>query len=374
MDSKLDRDPYFIQSVAHAADVLRAFTTPNEVLRLRDVVSRTSHNKGIAFRMLYTLEKTGLVEKVGANQYRSTVQQRKTRKYKIGYGAQGTNYQFGQQVTDSLKQEADRLETVELLVLCNRYNPKVSQKNADLFVKERCDLVIEFQTDENVAPIISAKYHDAKIPLIALEIPHPGATYFGANNYEAGLIGGRELGRWARQHWGGQVDEIVMLELPRAGMIPRARLTGMLVGMREVLPALEECPVMYLDGDGQFETSWKVMRKHLRETAARRTLIGAINDTSGLGAFRAYQEAGRVDDCAIMGQNASPEGRDEIRRSSRFIGSVAYFPEKYGSGLLKLALDILSYKATPPAVFVKHQLVTAKNVDQIYPNDRLTMR
>ena len=374
MDGKFDRDPYFIQSVAHAADVLRAFTTPSEVLRLRDVVSRTSHNKGIAFRMLYTLEKTGLVEKVGANQYRSTVLQRKTRKYKIGYGAQGTNYQFGQQVTDSLKQEADRLETVELLVLCNRYNPRVSQKNADLFVKERCDLVIEFQTDENVAPIISAKYHDAKIPLIALEIPHPGATYFGANNYEAGLIGGRELGRWARQHWGGQVDQIAMLELPRAGMIPRARLTGMLVGMREVLPALEECPVVYLDGDGQFETSWKVMRKHLRETAAKRTLIGAINDTSALGAFRAYQEAGRVDDCAIMGQNASPEGRDEIRRSSRFIGSVAYFPEKYGSGLLKLALDILSYKATPPAVFVKHQLVTAKNVDQIYPNDRLTMR
>ena len=266
MESKTDRDPYFIQSVAHAADILRAFSTPNEVLRLRDVVSRTSHNKGIAFRMLYTLEKTGLVERVGAHQYRSTVLQRKTRKYKIGYGAQGTNYQFGQQVTDSLKQEADRLETVELLILDNRYNPKVAQKNAALFIKERCDLVIEFQTDENVAPIISAKYHDAKIPFIALEIPHPGATYFGANNYEAGLIGGRELGRWAKQHWCGLVDEIVMLELPRAGIIPKARLTGMLVGMREVLPALEECPVSYVDGDGQFETSWKVMRKHLRDT------------------------------------------------------------------------------------------------------------
>jgi ribose transport system substrate-binding protein len=170
------------------------------------------------------------------------------------------------------------------------------------------------------------------------------------------------------------VDEIVMLELPRAGMIPRARLTGMLVGMREVLPALEDRPVVYVDGDGQFETSWKAMRKHLRDTPAKRTLIGAINDTSALGALRAYQEAGRPDDCAIMGQNASPEGRDELRRSSRFIGSVAYFPEKYGSGLLKLALGILSFKATPPAVFVKHQLVTAKNVDQIYPNDRLTIR
>src|SRR6185436_6638891 len=65
------------------------------------------------------------------------------------------------------------------------------------------DLVIEFQTDDHVAPIVAAKYREANIPLIAIEVPHPGATYFGANNYEAGLIGGRYLGRWAKQHWHG---------------------------------------------------------------------------------------------------------------------------------------------------------------------------
>jgi IclR helix-turn-helix domain len=29
----------------------------------------------------------------------------------------------------------------------------------------------------------------AGIPMIAIDIPHPGATYYGAHNYEAGLIG-----------------------------------------------------------------------------------------------------------------------------------------------------------------------------------------
>jgi ribose transport system substrate-binding protein len=373
MENRLARDPYFIHSVAHAADILRAFTTPTEVLRLRDVVSRTNHSKGIAFRLLYTLEKTGLVEKVGANQYRSTLHQRKTRKHKIGYAAQGSDYMFSQQVTSSLKREADRLETVELLVLDNRYSPKVALRNADLFIKEQCDLVIEFQTDETVAPMIAAKYREANIPLIALEIPHPGATYFGANNYEAGLLGGRALGRWAKVHWGGEADEIVLLELSRAGNIPRARLTGMLVGIREILPQLENCPVTYLDGDGRFEPSWKAVRKHLQRSTAKRTLVGGINDASALGALRAYEEVGRVEGCAVMGQNASPEGRDELRRSSRFIGSVAYFPEKYGESLLKLAEDILTFKATAPAVFVTHQLLTQKNVDHFYSNDRLML-
>ena len=73
------------------------------------------------------------------------------------------------------------------------------------------DLVIEFQTDENIAPMVAAKYREANIPLIAIEIPHPGATYYGANNYEAGLIGGRYLGRWAKQNWQSSVDEIVLL-------------------------------------------------------------------------------------------------------------------------------------------------------------------
>lgn len=59
------------------------------------------------------------------------------------------------------------------------------------------------------------------------------------------------------------------------------------------------------------------------------------------------------------------------KKNSSFMGSVAYFPEKYGDGLIRLALDILARKPVPPAVFMKHQLVTPDNIDQIYPNDYL---
>jgi ribose transport system substrate-binding protein len=70
------------------------------------------------------------------------------------------------------------------------------------------------------------------------------------------------------------------------------RLTGMLVGMKEVHPALELCHVTYLDGDGKLGESFEAMRRHLRTCRARRILVGAINDPSALGALRAMQEAG----------------------------------------------------------------------------------
>lgn len=365
------RDPYLVKSVVHSAQLLSAFRSSGEALPLREVAARSGLPKSMAFRLLYTLERCGMIEKVGENLYRSHIRHLRQRLHRLGYAAQGTDYQFSKEISSGL-QRAAAAQGIELICLDNRYNAKVAQRNADIFVREKVDLVIEFQTDEHVAPIVAAKYREAGIPLIAIEVPHPGATYFGANNYEAGLIGGRHLGRWAKQHWHANVDEVVLIALERAGSLPKMRLTGMLVGMREVFPQLENCRITYLDGDGKLGESFEAMRRHLRLTRSRRILVGAINDPSALGALRAFQEAGRLDSCAIMGQNASPEGRDELRQpDTRLIGSVAYFPEKYGPEIVSVALDILHRRPVPPAVFVKHQLVTPDTVNHIYPNDQL---
>jgi ribose transport system substrate-binding protein len=365
------RDPYLVKSVVHSSQVLSAFRASGEALPLREISARSGLPKSMAFRLLYTLERCGMLEKVGENLYRSSLRPFKQKLYRIGYAAQGTDYQFSKEVSAGL-QRAAAAEGVELICVDNRYNPKIAQRNADVLVREHVDLVIEFQTDEQIAPIVAAKYRDANIPLIAIEIPHPGATYFGANNYEAGLIGGRYLGRWARQRWRGEVDEIVLVALKRAGSLPQMRLTGVLVGMKEACAHLEDCRVTYLDGDGVLGDSFEAMRKHLRTSRSRHIVVGAINDPSALGALRAFQEAGRTDSCAIVGHNASPEGRAELRQpATRLIGSVAYFPEKYGEEILKVALDILHRRPVPPAVFVKHQMVTPENVNHIYPNDGL---
>jgi ribose transport system substrate-binding protein len=360
-----------VEAVVRACALLQAFRFEGELLRLRDLASRTALSKATASRILHTLAQRGFVERVGDRQYRSVVKLPRQHRYRIGYAAQSSEFAFSRDVSDSIARAAAQAD-VDLFVADNRYNSKVALRNAEMLIKEKVDLIIEFQTNEQVAPEISARYLEANIPFIAVEIPHPGATFYGANNYGAGLIGGRHLGRWARQTWQGEVDEVILLELPMAGPLPRSRLTGMVAGIQEVLPALHDPRVRFLDGNGQFGPSLEVVRKHLRLSRAERVLVGAINDPSALGALRALEEAGRAKNCAVMGQNASREARAELRRrGTRFIGSVAYFPEKYGEGIIHLALDILNRKPVPPAVFVKHQLVTPENVDHFYPNDAL---
>src|SRR6187431_3840665 len=208
------RDPYLVKSVVHASRLLSAFRSTGEALPLREIALRSGLPKSMAFRLLYTLERCGMIEKVGENLYRSHVRPFKQKPFRLGYAAQGTDYQFSKEVSIGL-QRAAAAQGIELICVDNRYNAKIAQRNADVLVREKVDLVIEFQTDDHVAPIVAAKYREAGIPLIALEVPHPGATYYGANNYEAGLIGGRHLGRWAKQHWQSNVDEIVLITLER---------------------------------------------------------------------------------------------------------------------------------------------------------------
>jgi len=365
------REAYVVKSLVHAAQILWAFQSPAEVLRLRDLMDRTRFSKGMCFRLLYTLHHCGFLEKVEGNRYRLVSEVRRRRRYRIGYAAQGQDSSFPREVHTSLARAAER-EEVELIVVDNRYQPKVALKNAEHLIRENVDLVIEFQTDEAVAPAIASKYLEASIPVIAIDIPHPGATYFGANNYAAGILAGRHLGVWARQHWGSQIDEVVLLELARAGSLPRARMRGVIAGLKETSKEIEGRPVTALDGDGQFKTSLERVRKHLRQSRARHVLVGAANDPSALGAARAFQEAGRAATCAIVGQNAEPDARAELREPrTPLIASVGYFPEKYGDGLIRLALDILARKPVAPAVFVRHHLITQENVDHFYPNDQL---
>jgi ribose transport system substrate-binding protein len=365
------RDRYLVKSIVHSSQLLTAFRSSGEALPLKEIAARSGLPKTMAFRLLYTLEKCGMVDKVGENLYQSCVRPWKQRLFRLGYAAQGTDYRFSQEVSTSLQRAAEA-EGIELISLDNRYSAKTAQRNADLLVREKVDLAIEFQTDENVAAVVAAKYRDANIPMIAIDIPHPGATYYGANNYEAGLIGGRYLGRWVKEHWASEVEEIILLELPRAGNLPRMRLTGMVVGLNLVLPNAKNCRVTYLDGDGDLGRSFEAVRRYLRTSRARHILVGAINDPSALGGLRAFEEAGRADHCAIMGQNASIEGRVELRQPhTRLVGSVAFFPEKYGDGLIRLSLDILNQRQVPPAVFVEHKLVTPSTVDHYYPNDGL---
>ncbi len=361
-----------VQSVVRACDILRAFRGENESLRVREIVERTGLHKATVSRLVGTLQAAGVLRRGSTGQYSSGVRFVETRRYKVGYASQTENSMFSHEVTAGIRRAAENAG-LELISLDNRLNAKSAIANAERLVKEKVDIAIEFQTFDAVASVVSSILQRARIPVIAIDVPHPGAIYYGANNYEAGLIAGRALGSWARRHWEGKVDEVLLVEFISAGRLPQLRLTGALAGIRERLSDIPDSRVVRLEGHDTFRRSLIKVRNYLRTHRPQRVLVAAINDACALGALRAFEEAGALENCAVVGHGAVLEARNELRSSqTRFIGSVAFFPERYGSALIRLALDILEHKNPPPAVFTEHQLISAQTVDRFYGTDPVT--
>src|SRR2546422_1457259 len=85
---------YLTEAVLRACDLLEAFQFEGELVRLRELVSRTGMNKTRAFRLLTTLEQRGLIERVGPHQYRSAIKPLKRKKYRLGYAALSSDFSF----------------------------------------------------------------------------------------------------------------------------------------------------------------------------------------------------------------------------------------------------------------------------------------
>lgn len=365
---------YAVQSVRRAFDLLRAPRYHGEILRLRDMVERTGLNKTTAFRLLQTLQSVEAVELAGVDQYRVLITMKQRARFRIGYAGKNQESAFSRDIGDSLRRAAEE-SGLDLIQLDNRGSATTALRNAERLVRERVDVAVEFQMHERIAWEVSTKFLEAGIPLVAVEIPHPGAIYFGGNNFEAGRLCGKALANRGRQVWAGEVDQLLLLEWPVAGPIPHSALTGMAKGVREVLPNFDDGRINHLNGKGDFGESLDALRKYLRRSRLKRYLIGAISDQSALGALRAFEEAGRSGECLVGGQNADLETRMELRRpGTRFVSTVGFFPEKYGEGLVRLALAIIEKRHVPPSVFVKHALITPQNVDTYYPNDSLVAK
>lgn len=355
-----------LQTVRRACTLLKAFADQEERLTLAEISERTRIEKTIVFRLVHTLTEEGLLRRVDARGYCLNIRLMSGKRFRLGYAAQSADSPFSAAVSDSLRRAAEH-NSVELIQVDNHYSAKTALKAAERLISERVDVAIEFQTYIRVAPLISALFQTAGIPLIAVDIPHPGATFYGVDNYNVGRLAGQALVQWAKKNWQGKAEDLLLLGLEIAGPLPHLRLAGAEAVIRETFPSIS---LVCLDTRGEFHRSFDTIRKHLRLKPSMKTLIVGVNDPAVLGALRAFEEAGRSDHCVAVGLGAIPEARVELRRpGSRLIGSIAFFPEHYGEDLLRLATDLFYKKRVPPAVYTRYQMVTPQLANQIYPMD-----
>jgi len=348
---------YLIPVLTKSLDILELLQAENQPMVLEAIHKRTKISKTTVYRILKTLVHRGYVAQTSDRQYRHVARPKKLR---FGFGGQSAEMPFSEAVTASLRDAATAVG-VDLIVLDNRYDAETAKQNADTFIRERVDVIIEFQIDEHAAPVLADKIAEAKIPLIAVDIPHPHATYFGVDNYRTGREAGGILAEYAINHWGGKMDWMVGLDIEEAGQLVQSRITGAFEGVRERLPNLPVESFVRIDGRGMRDKSYKVVLDFLnRHPKDKHVLIAAANDTSAMGAVEAVRELHREKNVAIVGQDCVDEMLAEMQRSnSPAIASISHEVGLYGPRLIEIGLALLRGETVPPYNYVDHRAITA---------------
>lgn len=350
---------YLIPVLSKALDVLEILQREKKPLSLETIFQRTRISKTTVYRILKTLVHRGYAVQSQDGLYRGVS---KPNKIVFGFGSQSTEMPFSEAVTESLKSAAADAG-VELLILDNHYDPAIAVENADKFVRSRVDLAIEFQVEQQVAAIIGDKIANAGIPLIAVDIPHPHAVYFGVDNYRVGYAAGELLARHARQNWTGKVTWVIGLDLEEAGPLVQSRITGAFESIRAEFPEIPVESFVRIDGRGMRDKSYRLILDFLRRHPKdRNILIAAATDTSALGAVEAVRELKRGERIAVVGQDCIEEAMQEMAQAnSPLIGSVSHEAHTYGQRLIHLGLAVLAGQSVPPYNYVEHKVVAAKS-------------
>ncbi len=353
---------YLIPTLSRAFDIIDLLEGEKDPLSLEAIYQRLKVPKTTVFRILKTLVHRGQVVQTQDGLYRLVSRPKKMR---FGFAGQSSEMPFSEAVTESLKLAASSFG-IDLLVLDNRYDAVSAVRNAEQFVQQRVDLVIEFQVEQNVAAVIADKISAAGIPLIAVDIPHPHATYFGADNYRVGYAAGELLAQHAIDHWKSKVNWVIGLDLEEAGPFVQTRTTGAFDGIRAHLDKLPIESFVRVDSRGLRDKANKIVADFLRRHPNdKHILICAHNDTVALGTLEAVRELKREKHVAIVGQDCIPEALEEISISdSPFVGSISHEAASYGPSLLRLGVAILRGEVVPPYNYVEYKVITRDSIPQ----------
>lgn len=281
---------------------------------------------------------------------------------KIGYISLGESVPFVKLVSDGIREEAEAAG-IDLVFCDSEIDSATALACAQDFAVQGVEGVLNFQVDQESSPEICAAYGD--VPTIAIDIVQDPCevAFMGANNLEAGRMGGQALGEYFQTEFDCEYDAYISLESTASGSANADRMGGYREGFEEFCPIENE---RVLDGADRTDPALTLMSDLLTAVPGERLAVVAINEDGILGAIGAARTLGRETDLFYSGQGSDPSVWCEIQNNPNYIASVAYFPERYGEILIPAITAILDGEEVETELFTEHEIVTSENIGDLY--------
>lgn len=291
----------------------------------------------------------------------------------IGYISGGEASPYVNQVTKALIVEAKK-QNVKLILCDTNFLTEKALECAKTLYAAKPKVMINWQFDPSASKKVCANYKN--LPTVTIDTPNePCAKVFvGANNLQAGLVAGEYLGKWTKKNLACEYDLFFAVELPTLVDINKKRAGGTRTAFEKVCGAIPASKYKIIDktngGSDPVENIRRQVTDNLTANPGARAILGSspFSDGDAIAFTKAFDTAGRGKDLkAILPQGAEEVGHSYIRSDSRWIGSVGYFPERYGKLVIPAAIALAQGKKVAKEVLTVHEVVDLSNIDRIYP-------
>ncbi|GAA0820045.1 substrate-binding domain-containing protein [Streptosporangium amethystogenes subsp. fukuiense] len=272
---------------------------------------------------------------------------------------------FPQDVQKGVEAQA-KLAGAELITCDSKLDAAKALDCAKLFKTRGAKGLITFQADTNASPRICAA--GPQVPVLSVDIEQkPCQTAFmGAANAYAGQLAGYEVGKYFKEKFNCEYDAFISLEALQVGAVNEQRMGGVREGFASVCGEVRNLRKLDTGGAGG-DIAQKLMTDTLTALPGqKRIIVVGINEDGILGALAAARAQNRTDDLYLGVQNLNP-ANCVIYQHPNWIGSVAYFPERYGEILVPYLIKAIKGEKVPGQLLVPHAVVTKDNVKQYYP-------
>ncbi|MEE8325275.1 MAG: sugar ABC transporter substrate-binding protein, partial [Candidatus Humimicrobiaceae bacterium] len=254
----------------------------------------------------------------------------------------------------------------------NQYDATIGLKNADIMLAKSPDVLINFQFDSKVNSIISTKFEQAGIPIIAVDVPTPNAPFMGVNNFKVAYLAG-EIAIGHVEDMGGidMIDNIVLMQMPAGGEVVMLRSEGFYQAFADKygVEVIDAITIRADGGAGEAEQANQAMTDVLATIPdAEYVVLTSINAQTMSGVLAAIQTAGRWDPekWVVITQGADVTANQQVV-DGLVRATIAYFPERYGEYLIPASVALMNGQIAPPFMYVENEVISMDNMAEWYP-------
>lgn len=260
---------------------------------------------------------------------------------------------------------------IDIIYCDQEFKPEKAVTCAEQLSQQKPDFAVVSNWQSGAAEAIMKIYDKAKIPVVTIDVWHPNAIFFGADNYISGEIGGKAAGNYAKGL--GKCGEVTLFNgiNPGEGDAANQRIAGFIDGVQEICGAIPADRIKSEIFDaGTTEQALTKTTDWLTANPGASFILGtSIDDARSAGMAKAMAQNGR--DGAAVGLGCDEIGVASTKQgdpaTTKFLGCVAFFPEKYPDYVMSIGLDVLDGKPVPDEVHIEHKFLDKSTISSVYP-------